>query len=49
MKILKGISCSNGIAVGKAYRYRKIRPEVDRRIVLPAQIDSELLKLHTGC
>lgn len=46
MKILKGISCSNGVAAGKAYRYRKIRPEVTRRTVVPAQIDYELEELE---
>lgn len=46
MKVLKGISCAGGIAAGKAYRYRKIRPEIGRRTVIPAEIGVELEKLE---
>ncbi len=45
MKILKGISCSNGVVAGKVHRCRKIRTEVDRRTVIPAEIDKELDRL----
>lgn len=46
--VIKGIAAAPGIAVGPAYLYTKQVPRVERKSILPADVDAEIERLTTA-